>query len=129
MNDIFIDSSAWIEYFMGSEKGRKVREHIHKEGIKIFTTGIVVAEVCTKFLKDGLSAAEAMVAIRSLARTINFDAQLGFQTAVAYVAERKKKPKLGLIDAHIIAVAAHLDSKVLTCDYDFSGISNVILIK
>ena len=63
MSKYIVDSSAWIEYFAGTEKGRKIKDLI--VGKELFTTGIIVAEVSTHFLKKGLEARQAVAAMKS----------------------------------------------------------------
>ncbi|MFH1916518.1 MAG: PIN domain-containing protein [Nanoarchaeota archaeon] len=129
MNTLFIDSSAWIEYFAGTEKGRRIREYIQKEGVAIHITGLIVSEVCTKFLKDGLVAEQAMVMLRDLSVLQPYDYELGLETAKIYVKERKTRPKFGLADAHVLAASRKKKAKLITCDRDFEGIAEVVLIK
>ncbi|MBI4017087.1 MAG: PIN domain-containing protein [Candidatus Aenigmarchaeota archaeon] len=127
MNKIIVDSSAWIEYFAGREKGRKIREIID-EGVSIFITGLIVAEVSTKFLKDALPAEDAISAMKSLAILVPFDFQLGHDAAKICVHERKTKPKFGIADAHVVAAARIIRAKVITCDSDFRGLQEAMIL-
>ncbi|MBS3176832.1 PIN domain-containing protein [Candidatus Woesearchaeota archaeon] len=129
MNKIIIDSSAWIEYFKGTEKGRLVREQILKQNTLLYTTGLIVAEVCTKFLKEGLPTEEAVTAMKSLTSIIPFDFRVGEEAAKIYINERKKREKFGLADAHVIATARLVKGKILTCDYDFHEISEALVLR
>ncbi|MBI2576162.1 PIN domain-containing protein [Candidatus Woesearchaeota archaeon] len=47
-----VDSSAWIEYLRGTEKGPQVRV-LFEKGHEFFTTGVCVAEIIAKFRKEG----------------------------------------------------------------------------
>ena len=126
-NKYLLDSSAWIEYFAGTEKGMKIKQFINDA--QIYTTGVIVAEVSTHFLKKGLHAGEAISAIRSLAQLVHFDFNLGQKSAEIYIKERKTQGKFGLADAHVVATARTVQAKLITCDYDFLSISEAIVIK
>ncbi|MBI4148410.1 PIN domain-containing protein [Candidatus Woesearchaeota archaeon] len=127
MNKIVVDSSAWIEYFAGREKGKKIRDII-TEGTSIFVTGLIVAEVSTKFLKNSMPAEDAISAMKSLATLLPFDFQLGHDAAQIYVHERKTKSKFGLADAHVLAAARIIQAKVITCDSDFRGLKEATIL-
>jgi len=49
---IVLDSYAWIEYFLGSDTGRTVREYLNTE--EVVTPSIVLAEIARKYLRDGV---------------------------------------------------------------------------
>jgi len=128
MPRLLIDSSAWIEYFTGSIKGRSVRELVLREGAIVFTTGLVVSEVCTKFIREGLSPENAVDMLRSLSLLLPYDYSLGLETARLYASARKHRPKFGMADAHVLAAARLAKAQLITCDYDFSGMNGVTVI-
>jgi hypothetical protein len=46
-----LDSFAWIEYFIGSERGAKVRDYV--EGDKpLYTPSICLTEIKSKYLRE-----------------------------------------------------------------------------
>ena len=49
---IVIDTYAWIELLIGSEKGKKVKETI-ENAEELYTPSTVLAETARKFLKEG----------------------------------------------------------------------------
>ncbi|HID20618.1 MAG TPA: type II toxin-antitoxin system VapC family toxin [Methanophagales archaeon] len=50
---MLVDSFAWIEYFMGTEKGEEVKEVVESD-LQLYTSPIVIAEIYSKFLRtDG----------------------------------------------------------------------------
>ena len=49
---IVIDTYAWIELLIGSEKGKKVKELI-ENAEEVFTPSTVLAETARKFLREG----------------------------------------------------------------------------
>ncbi len=127
MNRIFFDSSAWIEYFAGTARGQKIKQLLKPE-TKVFTTGMIVAEVIAKHLKEGLQTENAMQALRAIPFLVTFESKIGEETAKIYVQQRKVKQKFGLVDAHVVATARAVNAQIITCDLDFSGLSDVKLI-
>ena len=49
---IVIDTYAWIEFLVGSEKGKKVKELL-ENAEAVYTPSIVLAETARKFLREG----------------------------------------------------------------------------
>ncbi len=48
-----IDSYAWIELFIGSTKGRKVKEIIENAD-EIYKTDTSLAEIARKYIREGI---------------------------------------------------------------------------
>ena len=129
MNKIVLDTSAWIEYFAGSEKGQRVRERLNREGREVFITGLIVAEISVKFLKETRPVEEVVRALGSLASLVPFDFRLAQEAAEIYVHERKTRNKFGLADAHVLAAARIVGGKVITFDHDFNGLNEAVVLK
>ncbi len=49
---IVIDTYAWIELLIGSEKGKKVKE-LMENAEEVYTPSTVLAETARKFLREG----------------------------------------------------------------------------
>lgn len=126
MNNLLIDSSAWVEYFAGSQKGRKIQQLL--KGANVMTTGLIATEVAIKAIKDCVDENELMLAMESIAQIVPFDLKLARESAAVYVEQRKKQPKFGLADAHVAAAAKLSEAKIVTCDNDFRGISGVLIV-
>ena len=129
MSKIILDTSAWIEYFIGSEKGKKIREKIKDSEETLFISGMIAQELCVKFMKEGKQASEVIAMVSMLSKLIPFNYSLAEEGAEIYLVQRKNKSKCSIIDAHIVAAARLMGGKVITCDHDFSGLSEVIIIK
>jgi len=126
MVKFIVDSSAWIEYLGGTPKGSKLQKYF--DGGELFTTGVCVAEVVAKVLREGLSAEIALDAIRSLSKIIPVDYALGSDGGKLYVSLRSSRPKIALADALSVSAARRLSAKVLTFDKDFSGLPEAIVL-
>ena len=52
---IVVDAYAWVEIFIGSERGNKAREILAKAR-ETYTPDTVLAEVARKYLREGWSS-------------------------------------------------------------------------
>ncbi len=118
-----------MEYLEGTEKGVRIREYIQNPESVFLTTGLIIAEILAKHIKENKDTGLALTAVQSIARVVAFDVELGKQSAEIYVHQRKHKPKFGLVDAHVVAAARINSAKVLVCDNDFVGIPESIVIR
>lgn len=128
---VVFDTYAWIEYFIGSEKGRKVREFLIKEDGK--TPSIVLAEIARKYLREGFKKGEIRKRLEFIAaRTeiINIDVRISMKAAELYLRllDHAKKGGLrtpSLADALIYAMALLSGERLLTGDKLFKGLTKV----
>jgi len=125
MNEVVIDTFAWIEYFLGSKRGEKVKEFI--EGNKAITPTIVIAELSARYSRDGDFAGKS--------RYIGFNTKIAvLNNEIAELAgkikteQRKKKKSFGIVDSIIYATALTLNAKIVTGDPHFSDIKEAVII-
>ena len=136
MNLVF-DSYAWIEFFIGSSEGEKVKQLLiySKEPM---TPSIVLAEIANKYFREGASKEDVrnrIRAIKELTKIIYLDVRiiLLINKARRILIENteklgiKKKP--GLADFIILASALANNAKIVTGDEHFRNLDNVIFIK
>lgn len=107
----------------------KVREILEKPDQTLYTTGLIIAEVCSKYLKEKLQIPEMLNAIRIVSSLVAFDYGIAQDTAQLYVTLRKTKPKFGIVDAHVVASARSVNAQILTCDNDFVDIADSLVIR
>ncbi len=129
MNKIILDSSAVIEYLRGTEKGKKVQDLLEKPATAAALTGLTATEVFVKSLREAQAVAQVQLALQSLAAVLPFDLLLAESSAQVYLDQRKRKPKFGLADAHVVAAARLHGAKVLTCDNDFAGVPEAVVLR
>ena len=125
MNNVILDTSAWIEYLSGTNKGRKIKELI--VDMNIISTGMIVAELIAKHIREEQPLEMVSQALQEV-NYVAIDYDVGYLTAQIYTNQRKINPKFGLIDAHIIAISRISGAKIITCDNDFNGIKNATII-
>jgi len=127
MSKLLVDTSAWIEYLDGSDKGKRVRDHLARAVPLV--TGMIAAELFSNFIRKEKPLEIAVNALRNGSTLVPIDLETAHQAAHIYNHQRKKKPKFGIIDAHIVAAAKINGAKILTCNTDFLGLPEAIVIK
>jgi predicted nucleic acid-binding protein len=122
-----LDSYAWIEYFRGSNKGKKVKKYV--ENKKSYTPVIVVAELSAKYHRENWGFWEEDLQF-ILAKSIIYELSLDIAVKAGETRNkiRKKKKGFGLADAIIFDTGKVVNAPVITGDPHFNGLDNVIYI-
>ncbi|MGB9960262.1 MAG: type II toxin-antitoxin system VapC family toxin [Candidatus Bathyarchaeales archaeon] len=125
-----IDSYAWIEYFMGSKAGEKVKPVI--EGLEEkFTPTICLAEVYAKTLKvEGRALAEKQRKfVKERSALVPLDEAVAVKAAEIYAALKQQIEGWGLADSIVYATGIIKDARIITGDVHFRSLENVFFIK
>lgn len=126
MSDSYVlDSSVWIEYFKGSEKGKKIWMEIGHKAIA--TSIIAIAELADTFERKKLPFEENLMFIHENARILPINLKTALAAGKIKNSIRSKKSKFGLADALHLATATQENAVFVTCDYDFKGLKNILL--
>jgi predicted nucleic acid-binding protein len=131
-----VDSYAWIEHFLGSEKGEKVDE-ILQNSDEIYTPDVVLAEVARKYAREGVEERiiqTRLEQIEDASNIVDLDVELALEAAKCYLAMEadSKKRKLtlpSLFDAVVLATGKSLDAKILTGDQHFRGLAETLWLE
>ncbi len=94
---IILDSYAWVEYFLGSDSGRVVKEYLDRE--EASTPSIVLAEIARKYLREGVREEDIFKRLNFIVAKSNIvevDVELSVMAAKAYLELFKKRKKKGL---------------------------------
>jgi predicted nucleic acid-binding protein len=115
-----IDSSAWIEFFVGGKNASHFKEIIAKRD-KLIIPAITLYEVSKKFLTElGEEAAMECIAFMTTAKVIDLDIEISINAA-----KISKENKLAMADSIIMATAQKYEANIWTQDADFKGLPNV----
>ena len=125
-----IDSYAWLEYFMGGQAGRKVKEIIDNEADEKLTPSICLAETYAKILKteDTEKAELRRAFIKSRSALIPLDEDLAVEAAKTDVAMKKRVQNWGLADSIVLSTARDRKGKVVTGDPHFKELDDAHMI-
>ena len=132
---IVIDAYAWIEHFIGSEKGRKVKE-IMENADEVYTPDTVLAEIARKYVREGTedkTVKARLEEITELSHITHIDSNLAIEVAGCYLelAAKARKAKLNvpsLFDAIVLATGRSLKSKIATGDEHFRNLPETVWI-
>lgn len=125
---MLLDSSAWIEFFKGTEKSKRVEQALKSE--ENYTCIVTIAEVLNWCLKNNLEIKISEYAEGIVNGSIILD--LNMQTVLAAGKlnyERKKITKdWGMIDSLILSTALFYNLKILTKDLQFKDLANIEIL-
>lgn len=117
-----VDTSAWIEWLVGSAVGKKLANAFPEKALCIVPT--VVQLELSKWLWRELGEAQAdqVIAYTLKCRVEPLD------TATALLAaDLHRQHKLATADAIVYATAVRHGAELLTCDAHFKGLAGVVL--
>lgn len=121
-----IDAYAWIEFFIGSKKGLKVKE-VLENADEIYTPGTVLAEIARKYLREGAdnkTVDTRLQVIASISEIASIDTKTASEAAkcyfeLAHLAKKSKHKTPSLFDAIVLGTGRSLKSKIVTGDEHF----------
>ncbi len=119
MKAIFFDTSAWVEYLEGSEKGESARRFLEDRECQVYTSILSLAEISDVFHRGGLQTRLSWIQIENfiLANSILVTLDAGeMSEAGALKMRRRDIPGFGLIDAIILRSSEKVDARILTGD-------------
>lgn len=120
---IVVDTSAWIEWLIGSATGAKVEDQLPDPSAWLVPT-IVQLELAKWLTREvGEDRSDQVIAFTQICQVLPLDTE----TALA-AAEACREFKLATADAIVYATSRAKGAWLLTCDSHFAGLPNVILI-
>lgn len=125
-NKYLIDSSAWVEYFAGTELGEKVKAIIEKE--EIATCILSIAEISDKFSREKEKFDSFLSFIKNKSIILDITLSSCMESGKLKAERRKIKKDFGLIDAIIYLIAKENSCILVAKDDDFEGMENVIIL-
>ena len=127
---MLIDTSAWIEYFMGTREGEKVRDVVESDRV-LYTSPVIISEVLSKSIRtDGLEKGkERAEFIAERCVVVPIDEEIGLLAGKIHGEMKTKDKSFGMIDAIILATARHKKIKVLTKGRHFEGLEEAVMLE
>lgn len=126
---MLLDSYAWIEFFRGSDEGKKV-QRVLKDATVVYTAPVVLAEVYSRlYRKVGIDAAnQCHKVIQDQCALIVTDEDIALHAGEIHATFKKKMPDFGMADAFVLASARDRSVKVLTGDPHFKDIEDAVML-
>lgn len=118
-----VDTSAWIEWLVGSAVGRRLAKEIPEKSLCIVPT-IVQLELSKWLWRElGEAQADQVIAYTLKCRVEPLD------TATSLLAaDMHRQHKLATADAIVYATAVRHGAELLTCDAHFKDLPGVVLL-
>ena len=120
---VLVDTSAWIEWLIGSPTGDKLASHLPEQSAWLVPT-MVQLELAKWLTREvGEDKADQVIAFTQVCQVIPLDTEIALAAA-----EACRTHKFATADAIIFATARQRGATLLTCDAHFEGLPDVTLI-
>jgi predicted nucleic acid-binding protein len=120
---VLVDTSAWIEWLIGSPTGDKLADHLPEQSDWLVPT-VVQLELSKWLTRElGEDKADQVIAFTQVCQVLPLDTEIALAAAEACRAH-----KLATADAIIFASARQRGATLLTCDAHFAGLPGVTLV-
>ncbi len=120
---VLIDTSAFIEWLIGSTTGEEVEAHLPEQSDWLVPT-MVQLELAKWLTREvGEDKADQVIAFTQVCQVVPLDTEIALAAA-----EACREHKLATADAIIFATAQKHEAQLVTCDAHFDGLPGVTLI-
>ena len=123
---MLFDTSAWIEFFIKSEKGEIVKKYLESE--ECHTCIVTIAEISNWAMRENLNANGLVQFIFSATKILNLNSEISILAGKINYRRKKFVNKWGMMDSLILATALCYDLRILTKDSYFRDLENVEIL-
>ncbi len=123
---MLLDTSAWVEFFIKSEKGAVVKKILEIE--KCYTSIVTIAEISNWAMRENSNGSELIKFVISTTKILDLNTNIAFLAGELNFKRKKIVKKWGMIDSLIVATSLIYNLKVLTKDSYFRGLSNMQIL-
>ncbi|MDO5371809.1 type II toxin-antitoxin system VapC family toxin [Paracoccus sp. (in: a-proteobacteria)] len=121
---VLVDTSAWIEWLIGSPTGEQLAGHLPDQADWLVPT-MVQLELAKWLTREvGEDKADQVIAFTQVCQVVPLDTEIALAAADAC-----REHKLATADAVIFATARLRGATLLTCNGHFKGLPGVSLIE
>ena len=121
---VLVDTSAWIEWLIGSPTGDKLAGHLPDQADWLVPT-MVQLELSKWLAREvGEDKADQVIAFTQVCQIVPLDTEIALAAA-----EACRDHRLATADAIMFATARARGASLLTCDKHFEGLPGVTLIE
>jgi predicted nucleic acid-binding protein len=121
---ILVDTSAYIEWLIGSPTGEKLAAHLPEQADWLVPT-IVQMELAKWLMREaGEDKADQAIAFTQVCQVAPLDTEIALAAAEACRAH-----KLATADSIVFATARARNATLLTCDVHFKDLPGVTLVE
>jgi predicted nucleic acid-binding protein len=117
---VLVDTSAWIEWLIGSPTGEALSERLPQQSDWLVPTMVQLELVKWLTREVGEDKADQVIAFTQVCQVVPLDTEIALAAADAC-----RTHKLATADAIIFATARARGATLLTCDAHFEGLPGV----
>ncbi len=121
-----LDTSAWIEFFIKSQEGEKVRRILHERSC--YTSVASLAEIANWSMKKGVDGDRLSGYAQKLTQIVGLTPEIAFLAGELNFQRKKTVKNWGMMDSFILATSQLFSLRILTKDRHFQGLPNVELL-
>lgn len=123
-----IDTYAWVEYFIGSDKGRVVKRLVEGENHIIFTPECCLAELKGWAMRENIDFETIYQIVRKLSGIQCITTNDWLDAASIRSDMRKNMKDFGMMDALIVAQQKRLGCNIVSGDLHFKNMDNTLFL-
>lgn len=123
-----IDSYAWVEYFLGSPKGKILQALLREETNQFLTVVCCLAEIKGWSLRNKKDFVPLLKIIHANSTLVSVQESDWVSAADIRFTLRKEKKHFGLIDAVILVKQKEHQGRVISGDHHFKGLPEVLFL-
>ena len=120
---VLVDTSAWIEWLIGSPSGEALSERLPQQSDWLVPTTVQLELAKWLTREVGEDKADQVIAFTQVCQVVPLDTEIALAAADACRAH-----KLSTADAIIFATARARGATLLTCDAHFEGLPGVDVV-
>lgn len=125
--DYLVDTSAWIEFFKGSEKGKAVASLL-KNANKTVTSSHCIGELAYWSFVNGYDFQKMIVILRARSKIVDATTNNWVEAAHKKAQLRPKRKAISLYDTLLLSLQNMTGLIIVTADNDFRGLPNTIML-
>jgi len=127
--DYILDSYAWIEYTLGSQKGLVVRKIINNQKNRLITLHSSLAELYQWCLREGKSFEQMITIVKTFSSIEPINLRLWLEAAKIRNEKKSAIKDFGLMDAIMLTKQNETGWKIITGDKHFRNLKGVVFLK
>ena len=123
---MLLDTYAWIELFIGSEKGARVKELT--TGLESFTSIISLSEIVVWALRNNKDPKHFLDQVKEYSTVLYLNDEIAELAGKLNFEIKKTEKTFGMADALIYATSQIYNLKLLTGDDHFKSLDDVVML-
>jgi len=126
---LIIDTYAWVEYFIGSQLGKKVKRLLENPKNKFITLECCLAELGGWAIRNNIDFKEVMCVVETNSKLLPISKKNWIDGAEIKSHMMKRIRDFGLIDALLIAKQKELKARLVTADLHFRNLRGIDFLR